>query len=307
MRDGCSPAVFYAEIRHLLAGFDRPIALRDAAGGVFARVTLRGASGAQSPLLPCIDAFLGIGHAGKDEMPEYAPTAVHHMPLAHRGLLRDLRSAPPAAAGAIRALAAAVRKTDAAAAASLEGAHDACIAALGEFRKAHLALVRSFIVRPAVKVPALAKLDGDHRDHLMQQHHHHQEQQQRSLTDSPLLATTPSTASATESESDDDGEGGDSGAGGPHNEAYPIGKGVGLVASAAAAAERARGAPLKFAGASTTIALEELRGTGGSSMLAFLRGRLDDTRLARPPDRHPPPVYSGRLAKRMSTVATAYL
>ena len=50
--------------------------------------------------------------------------------------------------------------------------------------------------------------------------------------------------------------------------------------SAAAAAERARGAPLKFAGASTTIALEELRGTGGSSMLAFLRGRLDDTRLA---------------------------
>ena len=239
MRDGCAPPVFYDRIRPLLAGFTHPIRLRGVRGGplgAFASrtyATLRGASGAQSALLPCVDAFLGIGHTGPREMPEYAPSRVEHMPLAHRALLRRLRAAAPAAPDAVEALCTVAAAESSGAAARLRRARASCTDALMAFRKAHLALATAYILSPAA------------------------------------AAATP-TPSATPSQTI------------RHCPAVDVGPSPSSPQSIVATAQEllaqrraSRGAPFsKEAGATA----DDVHGTGGSSVVGFLVGRLEDTR-----------------------------
>ena len=158
MVDGCAPAVFHAQIRPYLSSFSRPVLFEGVykEGGAPTHHELRGASGAQSAVLPIVDAFLGIGHSGPAELPAYAPAEreqqLRHMPPAHRRLLRMLQASPPASAAALDAL-----ETDGGAkavvapqvAAELRAARRECTDALAAFRKAHMALVRAFILAPA--------------------------------------------------------------------------------------------------------------------------------------------------------------
>lgn len=151
MKDGCDPTFFYSELRGLLAGFESPITLRGVAGTT--SVIMHGASGAQSALLPCVDAFLGIGHHGQHELPEYALDRVEHMPVSHRAFLRQLRRSAPASREAIKALVA-NDSTSSPNTSDLLARRSLCLDALAAFRQAHLALVKSFIIRPAAKNPA---------------------------------------------------------------------------------------------------------------------------------------------------------
>lgn len=161
MAVGCGPEVFHGIIRQSLAGIDGRVefeGVRDADGAPYRR-TLTGASGAQSAVLPCVDAFLGIGHAGRHELQEWSGDALAHLPPPHRALLLRLRARAPGSTASVQRTidrlgncgawrGAAATKANAEQAQALRAAHGACIEALGAFRKAHMALVRSYIIQP---------------------------------------------------------------------------------------------------------------------------------------------------------------
>ena len=73
-----------------------------------------------------------------------------------RLVVRRLRRAAPAAPAVVAALA----PTADGDAAGLRAARAACVSAVAEFRRAHLALATSFIIRPAMRAakPAEARL-----------------------------------------------------------------------------------------------------------------------------------------------------
>ena len=83
-----------------------PVVFEGVAGAP--RLKLGGASGAQSAVLPCVDAFLGVEHNGPFEMDEWsvAKGTLAHLPPPHRALLRRLRGlgAPGSAAAVERRL-----------------------------------------------------------------------------------------------------------------------------------------------------------------------------------------------------------
>lgn len=210
MSERCNPDVFHRAIRGFLAGVETPVRLRGVheGAGVLSdlrrpggwrtpraddiSVQLQGASGAQSALIPCVDAFLGISHRGAAELPEYkvremervdvqrdeapagrgggtsplvmvappprpsaasllavgsaTPCPLPHLPPPHRALLLQLEHASPASSRTVSAIADRARPRDAE---RLRRARDGCVRALAEWRKAHMALVRQFILRPA--------------------------------------------------------------------------------------------------------------------------------------------------------------
>lgn len=159
MVEGTSPKVFHEAIRTPLSSFGRPVIFEgvSGAGGSTLTLELGGASGAQSAILPAVDAFLGIGHSGPHELEQWSPSTtpfLRHLPPAHRELIRQLRSSAPGSASTVQTIAARLadegghRATSIAQA--LLAAHAACLDALTGFRKAHMALVRQFIVSPAL-------------------------------------------------------------------------------------------------------------------------------------------------------------
>ena len=127
-------------------------------------------------MLPCVDALLGISHRGGAE-PSYLaasecttpslsnnlvdPAPLRHMPVPHRQLLRRLESTAPASADKVRAMAEAA--PDAEAARTLLDARAECLRAVVDFRKAHMSLVRSFIIQPAAALDS-ALDDGTRGD-----------------------------------------------------------------------------------------------------------------------------------------------
>ena len=173
MTAGCRPHVFHDAIRQSLASVDAPVLFEGVRTSTGAPLTLQlgGASGAQSAVLPCVDALLGIGHRGRHELAQWSADkgTLTHLPPPHRALLQRLRATAPGSAAAVeRALhdladaasptpggggcggeAAAAADEPEAQARALRAAHAACIDALSAFRKAHFALVREFIMKPA--------------------------------------------------------------------------------------------------------------------------------------------------------------
>ena len=162
MTAGCRPRVFHDAIRQRLAGVPGPVAFEGVRGQP---LSLTGASGAQSAILPCVDALLGIGHTGPYELREWSVDegGLTHLPPAHRRLLCTLRRHAPASTATIermlRDLEGGAAGPAAAEARALRAAHAACIDALVAFRKAHFALVRAFIVEPSDKTPSGDALD----------------------------------------------------------------------------------------------------------------------------------------------------
>lgn len=161
MSRGCNPNVFHQSIRLSLAGFPELVSFAGVDGAEPRK--LGGASGAQSAVLPCVDAFLGIGHSGRHEVDAWSSTgALAHLPPAHRDLLYRLRASGPGSRSAVERLLSTSTnplsphaatpeeetKSSPEAHALLE-AHQTCIDAVTAFRKAHFTLVRQFILQPA--------------------------------------------------------------------------------------------------------------------------------------------------------------
>jgi indoleamine 2,3-dioxygenase len=146
MPESCDPYIYYHRVRPYIFGWRDNPALPG--GLVYEGVTayagagqnFRGETGAQSTIVPCLDAILGVDHA-PDQLRTYLMEMRRYMPRKHVGLLEAFE-AGPTAAGRIATL-------GAAAPADLIAARDRCVETLRAFRALHLEYAATYINRQA--------------------------------------------------------------------------------------------------------------------------------------------------------------
>jgi indoleamine 2,3-dioxygenase len=149
MKERCDPYVYYTRVRPYIHGWKNSPALPS--GLVYEGVAayagqpqqLRGETGAQSSIVPCLDAGLGIAHA-PDPLTIYLQEMRDYMPPQHRSFLQALEGTAddrhrPLLSGYVRD-----RKHDNPA---LWTAYSACVELLAQFREIHIGYADSYIHR----------------------------------------------------------------------------------------------------------------------------------------------------------------
>jgi len=149
MKERCDPYVYYNRVRPYIHGWKNSPALPNGLGyeGVEPYAgqpqQFRGETGAQSSIVPCLDAGLGIAHA-PDPLTVYLQEMRDYMPPRHRAFLQalgkttdDLRR--PILSGYVRDRK--FRSPD------LWTAYCACIDLLAQFRQIHIGYADSYIYR----------------------------------------------------------------------------------------------------------------------------------------------------------------
>lgn len=143
MLEHCDPYIYYRRVRPYIHGWkDNPALPKgmryegvDAYCGRPQR--FRGETGAQSSIVPALDALLGVAHAD-DSLHRYLMEMRDYMPPGHRRFLRQIEAAKP-----LRPFAREVARTDAA----VKDAYNACLHLLERFRSVHLDFATSYIQR----------------------------------------------------------------------------------------------------------------------------------------------------------------
>jgi len=139
MPELCDPYVYYQRVRPYIHGWkDHPLLPE---GVVYEGVAafagrpqrLRGETGAQSGIVPALDAALGVEHAG-DPLRAYLAEMRDYMPPGHREFVAAVEAAP-----SIRA--AAIASGDR----HLQAAYDECVRWLEAFRSTHLDYAARYI------------------------------------------------------------------------------------------------------------------------------------------------------------------
>ena len=149
MTERCDPYVYYNRVRPYIHGWKNSPSLPNglAYGGVKSYAGLpqqfRGETGAQSSIVPCLDAGLGIVHA-PDPLTMYLQEMRDYMPPRHRAFLQALETSiddlgRPLLAGYIRDRK--IRTPD------LWAAYSACVDLLAKFREVHIGYADSYIHR----------------------------------------------------------------------------------------------------------------------------------------------------------------
>jgi indoleamine 2,3-dioxygenase len=140
MPERCDPYVYFTRVRPFIHGWKNHPALRH--GVTYEGVTvlagpqqLRGETGAQSTIVPVLDALLGVAHA-PDPLRDYLDEMRGYMPPAHRAFLEHVEGAG-AVRDAVRELA--VGRPE------LAEAYDACLRWLEAFRTLHLDYAAQYI------------------------------------------------------------------------------------------------------------------------------------------------------------------
>lgn len=149
MKERCDPYVYYNRVRPYIHGWKNSPSLPNglAYEGVDSYADqpqqFRGETGAQSTIVPCLDAGLGIAHA-PDPLTQYLLEMREYMPVRHRSFLQILEKAHddlgrPLLAGYVRD-----RKLRNPA---LWTAYAACVDLLVQFREIHIGYADSYIFR----------------------------------------------------------------------------------------------------------------------------------------------------------------
>ena len=149
MKERCDPYVYYTRVRPYIHGWKNSPALPN--GLVYQGVDayaghpqqFRGETGAQSSIVPCLDAALGIAHA-QDPLTLYLQEMRDYMPPRHRAFLHVLEHAGddlgrPVLSGYVRDRK--FRRPD------LWAAYCACVDLLVQFREIHIGYADSYIHR----------------------------------------------------------------------------------------------------------------------------------------------------------------
>ena len=145
MPERCDPYIYYHRVRPFMFGWKDNPALPEGViyEGVAAYggrpVQLRGETGAQSAIIPAIDAALGIGHE-RDEMRIYLTEMRDYVPPRDRAFLEEIEQGP-----AIRAYVAGRR----ASAPALRDAYNLAVEKLTQFRTRHIEFAAAYILKPA--------------------------------------------------------------------------------------------------------------------------------------------------------------
>jgi indoleamine 2,3-dioxygenase len=143
MPERCDPYIYYHRVRPWIHGWKDHPAL--AQGVVYEGVAafrgraqrLRGETGAQSGIVPAVDALLGVDHAA-DPLRSYLAEMRGYMPPRHRAFLETLEAGP-----SVRAAVGALASGEPA----LCEAYDACLLWLEHFRATHLEYAARYIHR----------------------------------------------------------------------------------------------------------------------------------------------------------------
>lgn len=143
MPESCDPYIYYHRVRPYIHGWknhpDLPEGVIyegvDAYGG--RPQQFRGETGAQSSIVPALDAVLGVQHQS-DALSLYLQEMRTYMPPEHRAFIESLEKRAPVRAFVERS-----------AGQSLTTAFNACAAALEEFRSLHLEYAATYIFRQA--------------------------------------------------------------------------------------------------------------------------------------------------------------
>jgi indoleamine 2,3-dioxygenase len=149
MKERCDPYVYYNRVRPYIHGWKNSPSLPNGLSyeGVEAYAgqpqQYRGETGAQSTIVPCLDAGLGITHA-PDPLTLYLQEMRGYMPPSHRAFLQTLETATddrgrPLLAGYVRD-----RKLHNP---ELWDAYCACVDLLAKFREIHIGYADSYIHR----------------------------------------------------------------------------------------------------------------------------------------------------------------
>lgn len=133
----CSPAVFYHRIRPFLAGWPAPGLVYEGVGDQ--PRMCQGGSAAQSTLIQALDAGLGVRH-DPDGPGAFLHQMRGYMPAPHRAFLTALEAGPD-----LHAHVAAHVAARSGGAGVLSAAHDACLKALGDLRRDHMAMAARYI------------------------------------------------------------------------------------------------------------------------------------------------------------------
>jgi len=149
MKERCDPYMYYNRVRPYIHGWKNSPSLPQ--GLTYEGVTayagksqeFRGETGAQSSIVPCLDAGLGIAHA-QDPLTAYLQEMRDYMPPRHRSFLQALEHAiddrgRPVLSGYVRD-----RKASHPA---LWDAYGACVELLAQFREIHIGYADSYIYR----------------------------------------------------------------------------------------------------------------------------------------------------------------
>jgi indoleamine 2,3-dioxygenase len=145
MPEWCDPYIYFNRVRPYIHGWKDHPALPQ--GVVYEGVeeyggepqALRGETGAQSAIVPCLDAALGIGHV-PDPLRQYLVEMRGYMPPEHRAFRDQLEEGM-----GIREYVAGKRDERS----DLAEAYDACLQWLGRFRAIHLDFADRYIHRQA--------------------------------------------------------------------------------------------------------------------------------------------------------------
>jgi indoleamine 2,3-dioxygenase len=149
MKERCDPYVYYNRVRPYIHGWKNSPSLPNGLDyeGVDAYTgqpqQFRGETGAQSSIVPCLDAGLGIAHA-PDLLTQYLQEMRDYMPPRHRTFIQVLEAAAddrgrPLLAGYVRDRK--LRTPD------LWTAYCACVDLLAQFREIHIGYADSYIHR----------------------------------------------------------------------------------------------------------------------------------------------------------------
>lgn len=138
MGEWCDPYIYYHRVRPYIHGWKSNPALPN--GVVYDGVTefagkgqlFRGETGAQSSIIPCIDAVLGIKHAA-GTLNDYLMEMRTYMPPAHRAFIEHLESGPSA------------RDLLATGGTDLSNAYNRCVEFQEAFRAKHYEYASSYI------------------------------------------------------------------------------------------------------------------------------------------------------------------
>jgi indoleamine 2,3-dioxygenase len=135
MPEKCDPYIYYNRVRPFIHGFSQhPIVYEGVVEFGEQPRAFHGETGAQSTIIPAVDAALGIGHS-TDELRVYLSAMRQYMPPAHRAFLTDVEQGP-----SIRAFVLEDRDNG-----PLREAYDAAVRVVGQFRAKHLEYAATYI------------------------------------------------------------------------------------------------------------------------------------------------------------------
>ena len=134
MPENCDPYIYYHRVRPFIHGWQQhPVTYEGVHEHFGTAQTYYGETGAQSTIVPCLDAVLGIRHQ-RDELRTYLLEMRRYMPRGHVAFLESLEQA-----GAVRDVVVASGDAD------IQKLYDACVEGVEAFRSTHLEYAARYI------------------------------------------------------------------------------------------------------------------------------------------------------------------